>query len=97
MRAWLGPKAATLDTSIKAAAAAVPGIKIVDLTPVFVHHEVCSDQVIRTPTYITDPPGGAAGLATSTTSQKDNWYHPNQAGQQAISDYLVAQGVKPAP
>lgn len=48
-------------------------------------------------TYITVPIIGGLGLASSTTSQRDNWYHPNQAGQQAISGYLLAQGVKPAP
>lgn len=67
------------------------------MAPVFVGHEVCSDQVTGMTTYITVPIIGGLGLASSTTSQRDNWYHPNQAGQQAISGYLLAQGVKPAP
>ena len=73
------------------------GIHAVDVAPVFVGHEICSDQVTGIPTYVTPPVAAGVGLWTSTTSQQDNWYHPSQAGQQAISDYLVAQGVKPAP
>jgi lysophospholipase L1-like esterase len=98
IRAWLAPKAATLNAVVKKAAASVKGITVIDTTSVFKGHEVCSDTrtLNATPTYITDPPN-IVGLSSSNTQQRDNWYHPNQAGQQAISAYLTAQGVKPAP
>lgn len=83
---WLRPKVGELAGVIKTAAANA-GVHAIDISTVFAGHELCT----ATP-YATEPDINAISLGVfDTTSQRDNWYHPNAAGSQAIANAVAPQ------
>lgn len=80
-RRWLRPKLTRLVGVIKAAATEAH-IHAIDISGLFDGHEACTGDP-----YITLPNLLYAG----SWSAADNWFHPNQAGYDAMSRQIARQ------
>lgn len=89
-RQWLVPEVAHLASVIQQAGASA-GVQVIDIHTLFDNNGPCTAQP-----YVTAPDFVPISLINSTTSQLDNWFHPNQAGYAAMEKAIAAKITIPA-